>query len=110
MFPKVTAAVNARLDELASTCGLFACVETYADDCNDPAVTYKFILGYDENLQGRCLLRLLFRRRIYWCCSTGCKRKLRLLYQETLLCTPLGYSGTITDPASGVVTDAYTLA
>lgn len=54
-IPKVTGAVNTNLDELARSCGLFAIVESYADDCGDPtatpavaAATYFFVLGYDE--------------------------------------------------------------
>ena len=48
-IPKVTSEVAQNLDELARSCGLFAIVETYADDCGDPtATTYKFVLGYDE--------------------------------------------------------------
>mgnify|MGYP001259832511 CR=1 FL=1 len=54
-IPKVTGAVNTNLDELARSCGLFAIVESYADDCGDPtadpavpASTYFFVLGYDE--------------------------------------------------------------
>jgi len=54
-IPKVTSEVATNLDELARSCGLFAIVETYADDCGDPganpavpAETYKFVLGYDE--------------------------------------------------------------
>lgn len=107
--PKVTAAVNARLDELASTCGLFACVETYADDCADPAVTYKFILGYDEIFKEDAYLDFASGEE-----STGVALQDANGTQVTLsgdaAMYPLGYSGTITDPASGVVTDAYTLA
>ena len=107
--PKVTAAVNARLDELASTCGLFACVETYADDCADPAVTYKFILGYDEIFKEDAYLDFASGEE-----STGVALQDANGTQVTLsgdaAMYPLGYSGTITDPASGVVTDAYTFA
>ncbi len=47
-IPKVTEVVNARLRELAGACGMFAIVETYADDCATPtAATYFFVLGYD---------------------------------------------------------------
>jgi len=46
--PKITEEVNARLEELKETCGLFAIVETYADDGAGVPVTYHFVLGYDE--------------------------------------------------------------
>tara|TARA_Y100001972_G_scaffold126067_1_gene178845 strand:- start:5979 stop:6575 length:597 start_codon:yes stop_codon:yes gene_type:complete len=49
-IPKVTAEVNNRLNELATSCGVYAIVETYADDCNaggSGAETYHFVLGYD---------------------------------------------------------------
>ncbi len=55
-IPKVTPAVNLALDELAQSCGLFAVAETYADDCATPAVTYKFVLGYDEIFQSNAYL------------------------------------------------------
>lgn len=47
-IPKVTSEVNQRLDELTQSCGIFAVVETYADDCGSPAQNYYFVLGYDE--------------------------------------------------------------
>jgi hypothetical protein len=47
-IPKVTSEVNHDLMELVTSCGITAIVETYADDCADPAVTYKFVLGFDE--------------------------------------------------------------
>jgi len=34
--------------ELVTSCGITAIVETYADDCESPAITYKFVLGWDE--------------------------------------------------------------
>lgn len=43
--PKITEEIQARLEELKETCGLFAIVETFADDGTN---TYKFVLGYDE--------------------------------------------------------------
>jgi hypothetical protein len=48
-IPKITEEINARLRELTESCGIFALVETYADDCDaaDPE-TYFFILGYDK--------------------------------------------------------------
>jgi len=47
-IPKVTGEVNYDLMELVTSCGITCCVESYADDCEDPAVTYKFILGWDQ--------------------------------------------------------------
>ena len=47
-IPKVTGVVNHDLMELVTSCGITAIVETYADDCATPAVTYKFVLGWDE--------------------------------------------------------------
>lgn len=111
-IPKVTAAVNSVLDELASTCGLFACVETYADDCATPtAATYKFILGYDE----------IFKEDSYLDFRTGEEATGVALQdangaQVTLggnaAMFPLGYSGAMTDPVpgGGVYTDAWELA
>ena len=43
--PKITEEIQARLEQLKETCGLFAIVETFADD---GTTTYKFVLGYDE--------------------------------------------------------------
>ena len=54
--PKVTPAVNLVLDELAASCGLFAICETYADDCASPALTYKFVLGYDQIFESSAYL------------------------------------------------------
>tara|TARA_R110000744_G_C19317800_1_gene557318 strand:+ start:30 stop:581 length:552 start_codon:yes stop_codon:yes gene_type:complete len=47
-IPKVTGVVNHDLMELVTSCGITAIVETYADDCQTPALTYKFVLGWDE--------------------------------------------------------------
>ncbi len=47
-IPKVTGEVNFDLMELVTSCGITAIVESYADDCADPAVTYKFVLGWDQ--------------------------------------------------------------
>lgn len=47
-IPKVTGVVNHDLMELVTSCGITAIVETYADNCLSPAVTYKFVLGWDE--------------------------------------------------------------
>jgi hypothetical protein len=46
--PKVTEEIQARLEELKNRCGLFAIVETFADDGLASPTTYKFVLGYDE--------------------------------------------------------------
>tara|TARA_R110002153_G_scaffold33498_7_gene101148 strand:- start:1823 stop:2374 length:552 start_codon:yes stop_codon:yes gene_type:complete len=47
-IPKVTGVVNHDLMELVTSCGITAIVETYADDCATPALTYNFVLGWDE--------------------------------------------------------------
>lgn len=47
-IPKVTGLVNHDLMELVTSCGITAICETYADDCGVPAVTYMFVLGWDE--------------------------------------------------------------
>jgi hypothetical protein len=47
-IPKVTGEVNFDLMELVTSCGITAIVESYADDCASPAVTYKFVLGWDQ--------------------------------------------------------------
>lgn len=56
-IPKITEEINARLRELTESCGLFALVESYADDCdtNDPE-TYFFMLGYDEVFEDKAYL------------------------------------------------------
>ena len=48
-IPKITEEINTRLRELTESCGIFAIVETYADDCDtvDPE-TYFFLIGYDK--------------------------------------------------------------
>ena len=43
--PKITEEIQQRLEELKDSCGLFAVVETFADD---GSATYKFVLGYDN--------------------------------------------------------------
>ena len=47
-IPKITGVVNHDLMELVTSCGITSIVETYADDCADPALTYLFVLGWDE--------------------------------------------------------------
>ena len=56
-IPKLTEEVNARLSELAESCGIYALVETYADDC-DAVIpeTYFFILGYDKVFETKAYL------------------------------------------------------
>jgi len=106
-IPKVTPAVNSILDDLSSTCGLFAVVESYADDCGDPALTYKFILGYDE----------VFKETAYLDFTTGEEQTGVALQdangaQVTLsgdsAMYPLGYSGVMT--AGATYTAAWSLA
>jgi len=55
--PKVTEQINARLRELTESCGVFALVESFADDCDelDPE-TYFFILGYDAVFEDKAYL------------------------------------------------------
>jgi hypothetical protein len=47
-IPKITEETNLRLEELKDSCGLFAIVETFADD---GAATYKFVIGFDNIFQ-----------------------------------------------------------
>tara|TARA_B100001094_G_scaffold327712_1_gene386501 strand:+ start:1808 stop:2452 length:645 start_codon:yes stop_codon:yes gene_type:complete len=56
-IPKITEEINARLRELTESCGVFALVETYADDCDaaDPE-TYFFILGYDKVFESKAYM------------------------------------------------------
>jgi hypothetical protein len=56
-IPKITEEINARLRELTESCGVFALVETYADDCDgDEPETYFFILGYDKVFEKKAYL------------------------------------------------------
>ena len=107
-IPKVTSEVNSRLNELATSCGIFAVVESYADDCDAPT-TYKFLLGYDS----------IFGKTAYMEFASG-EQSTGVGLQDangTLVKRsgeqgeyPLEYSGTITDTTSGTVTDPYTLS
>jgi hypothetical protein len=56
-IPKITEEINTRLRELTESCGVFAIVETFADDCDsvDPE-TYFFILGYDKVFEKKAYL------------------------------------------------------
>ena len=56
-IPKITEEINTRLRELTESCGIFALVETFADDCDttDPE-TYFFILGYDKVFEDKAYL------------------------------------------------------
>ena len=47
-IPKITEETNLRLEELKDSCGLFAIVETFADDGTN---TYKFVIGFDNIFQ-----------------------------------------------------------
>jgi len=106
-IPKVTAEVNLRLNELATSCGIFAVVETYADDCTAPT-TYKFILGYD----------VIFGKTAYLEFASG-EQTTGVGLQDangTLIKLtgeqgeyPLEYSGTITASDATDPTDPYTL-
>ena len=57
-IPKITSETNSDLMELVTSCGITAIVETYADDCADPAIPYKFVLGYDEIFEETAYLDL----------------------------------------------------
>tara|TARA_R100000231_G_scaffold42707_2_gene37279 strand:+ start:2760 stop:3344 length:585 start_codon:yes stop_codon:yes gene_type:complete len=104
-IPKVTAEVNARLDELAQSCGIYAVVETYADDC-DPGETYKFVLGYDQIFEKTGYLEFTSGEQ-----STGVALQdangtaITLTGQQGEY--PIEYTGTITYPAT--VTAGVTL-
>lgn len=56
-IPKITEEINTRLRELTESCGIFAIVETYADDCDtvDPE-TYFFLIGYDKVFEKKAYL------------------------------------------------------
>ena len=56
-IPKITEELNTSVRELTESCGIFALVETYADDCDaaDPE-TYFFILGYDKVFEKKAYL------------------------------------------------------
>lgn len=107
-IPKVTPAVNSTLDDLASSCGLIAICESYADDCASPALTYKFVLGYDE----------IFESQAYLDFTSG-EETTGAALQDANGCTitlsgdaamyPLGLSAAMTAPA-GVYTDAWSIA
>ena len=45
-IPKITKTIQASLESLKETCGLFAVCETFADD--GAGATYEFILGFDQ--------------------------------------------------------------
>lgn len=56
-IPKITEEINARLRELTESCGVYAIVESYADDCDDTAPeTYFFVLGYDKVFEKKAYL------------------------------------------------------
>jgi hypothetical protein len=56
-IPKITEEINARLRELTESCGVYALVVTYADDCDAVAPeTYFFILGYDKVFEKKAYL------------------------------------------------------
>jgi hypothetical protein len=107
-IPKVTAEVNLRLNELATSCGIFAIVETYADDCTAPT-TYKFILGYDVVFGKTAYLEFASGEQ-----STGIGLQdangtlVKLTGQQGEY--PLEYSGTITATDATDPEDPYTLS
>lgn len=115
-IPKVTSEVATNLDELARSCGLFAIVETYADDCGDPtadpavpAETYKFVLGYDEIFEKTAYLEFAsgeMTTGVGLQDANGTLVKLSGEQGEY----PLEISATMTAPASGTYTDAWAIA
>lgn len=55
--PKITEVVNQRLRELTESCGVYAIVESFADDCDsDDPETYYFMLGYDKVFETKAYL------------------------------------------------------
>jgi|TARA_R110002074_G_scaffold1973_5_gene11904 hypothetical protein len=55
--PKITEEINARLRELTESCGVYAVVESFADDCDDTdPETYFFVLGYDKVFETKAYL------------------------------------------------------
>ena len=56
-IPKITEEINARLSELTESCGIFAIVESFADDCDSLIPeTYFFVLGYDKVFENKAYL------------------------------------------------------
>lgn len=103
--PKVTAEINNRLNELATSCGIFAVVESYADDC-DPGATYKFILGWDTIFEETAYMEFASGEQstgVGLQDANGTLIKLSAEMGEY----PLEYSGTITPGAT--VTAAVSL-
>ena len=109
-IPKVTSEVAQNLDELARSCGLFAIVETYADDCVTPtAATYKFVLGYDEIFEKTAYMEFMsgeMTTGIGLQDANGTLVKLTGEQGEY----PLEISAAMTAPVSGTYTDAWTIA
>ena len=56
-IPKITAEINDQLGQLTESCGVFAIVESFADDCDptDPE-TYFFVLGFDKVFKGKAYM------------------------------------------------------
>jgi len=100
-IPKVTAEINNRLNELATSCGIFAMVETYADGCEATPVTYKFILGWDSIFEKTAYMEFASGEQ-----STGVGLQdangtlVKLTGEQGEY--PLEYSGTVTYDASDV--------
>jgi hypothetical protein len=109
-IPKVTTDVNMALDQLTVSCGIYAVVETYADDCVTPtAATYKFLLGYDSIFEKESYLEFASGEQttgIGLQDANGTLVKLSGIAGEY----PMEYTGAITVPASGDLTDPYTWA
>jgi len=110
--PKITEEVNARLEELKETCGLFAVCETFADTgAGSPPPTYHFVIGYDEVFSPDAFLEFTSGEQNS---GTGLQDpnetvvKLKGFMAEY----PREYSGAITIDTNGAIATAlgYTLA
>tara|TARA_R110002167_G_scaffold44747_4_gene134583 strand:- start:3262 stop:3828 length:567 start_codon:yes stop_codon:yes gene_type:complete len=107
-IPKVTPAVNSTLDDLASSCGLIAICESYADDCAATAATYKFVLGYDEIFEAQAYLDFTSGEETTGAALQDANGATVTLSGDAAM-YPLGLSATMTAPV-GVYTDAWTIA
>lgn len=107
-IPKVTPAVNGTLDELASSCGLIAVCESYADDCVTPtADTYKFVLGYDEIFESQAYLDFTSGEETTGAALQDANGATVTLSGDAAM-YPLGLSAEMTPGAT--YTDAWTIA
>ena len=117
-IPKITEEINGILRQLTESCGIFAIVETYADDCDDAAPeTYFFLLGYDSVFEDKAYMEFASGEQstgVGLQDANGCTVKLAGVQAEypreimILLNTTTSASGTNTDwvdmyqPVAGV--------